>query len=343
MKRILVVNVNWLGDVVLSTPALRALRKSDPGARLTCMVVPRCREVLEGNPGVDEIIIYDEDGIHGGFWGKPRLVRKLRAGGFDEVYFFHRSFTRRLAAALAGIPKRVGYPAKKGKFLLTVPVELPERIPHKAEYFLNLLEKAGIKRDGLDCEFYLRDEDRKSAGELLKAGGVSDGDFLAVLNAGGNWKMKRWPAENFAALADLLMEERGAKVVFSGAGKDRKLVESIAGMMKQRPANLCGRTTLKQLGALFERADLVVSNDTGPTHIAAAVGARVVALFGPTSPELTGPCGGGRYTVIRKDVGCEVPCYRADCEDNRCMKAITVEDVLAATDRERPEKTRKGV
>jgi lipopolysaccharide heptosyltransferase II len=162
----------------------------------------------------------------------------------------------------------------------------------------------------------------------LRDNEISDKDRLVVLCPGGNWDMKRWPKENFAALADMLIEKMGVKVILSGAKKDIGLIDRITGMMKNNCAVSCGKTTLKELGALLERAHLVVANDTGPMHLAVAMKAKTIALFGPTSPELTGPYGKGNYVVICKAGSCEVPCYDVTCTDNRCMALITVDDVF---------------
>ena len=121
-------------------------------------------------------------------------------------------------------------------------------------------------------------------------------------------------------------------VVLTGAEKDIVLAEKITGLMRHKPVVLCGKTDLKTLGAIFKKAMCVISNDSGPMHIAVAVRTNVIAIFGPTSPELTGPYGDGKYVVLRKDTGCKVPCYDLKCKDNRCMKAVTVEDVLGALD-----------
>ena len=180
--------------------------------------------------------------------------------------------------------------------------------------------------------------------KFLRKHGVADKDRLIVLCPGGNWGPKRWPKKNFAQLADMLAEGLSAKIVLSGAKKDAVLVEEIRGMMKSSPVVSCGLTTLKELGALLERADLVVANDSGPMHLAVAMKSNVIALFGPTSPGLTGPYGKGNYRVIWKTKdcdpsagsgshpealeGCEVPCYDVTCIDNRCMKLITVEEVF---------------
>ncbi len=141
---------------------------------------------------------------------------------------------------------------------------------------------------------------------------------------------KRWPVEYWAQLADRLISETGAKIIITGSVSDSKLASQIKEKMKQVPLIACGILNIKQLGALAKRAGLFITADTGPLHIANAVGAKkIIAIFGPTTKEVTGPYPATNAVVLQKNVGCLIPCYKVDCQDNRCMKAITPEDVLA--------------
>ncbi|MCX5668243.1 MAG: lipopolysaccharide heptosyltransferase II [Candidatus Omnitrophica bacterium] len=343
-KRILIVNVNWIGDVIFSTPFIKAIRDAYPDGYIACLLHPRCADILKGSPRIDEIIIYDEEGRHKGIIGKLTLILYLRKRSFDMAFILHRSFTKALLTYLSGIKERIGYPTKSRGFLLTRTIGLPEEEVHKVEYFLGLARGYGIKVSENSYEFFVQDADRESMKKFLKSRGVTDKDRLIVLCPGGNWAPKRWPKKNFARLADMLAEGLSAKIVLSGAKKDSVLVEEIRLVMKSIPVISCGETTLKELGALLERADLVVANDSGPMHLAVAMKSNVIALFGPTSPGLTGPYGKGNYRVIWKTEGCdpstgsgshpealegcEVPCYDVTCADNRCMALITVEDVF---------------
>ena len=331
--RILIVNVNWVGDVIFSTPFIRAVRQAHPDGHIACLLHPRCREVLEGSPRIDEIIIYDEEGVHRSLAGKARLILELRRRRFDTAFLLHRSFTKALIVYLAGIGKRVGYATKKREVLLTDIVEEPFDALHKVEYFLNIAKTAGIDTSNMHYEFFVSEADRDYAKGLLAENGVRNEDVLVAINPGGNWDPKRWPRENFSSLADRLMSDYGVKVMITGARKDVGLAEEIKGQMKNAPIVTCGKTTLKQLAALFERSRLVISNDTGPMHIACAVGASVIALFGPTASWITGPFGKGEGRVISKAEGCEVPCYNLNCADYKCMNAISVEDVLREADK----------
>ncbi|MDD5449863.1 MAG: lipopolysaccharide heptosyltransferase II [Candidatus Omnitrophica bacterium] len=328
MEKILLVNVNWLGDVLFSTPLIRAIRQRFPGAHIACVIVPRVRAILELNPNINEIIIYDEDGAHKGPLGKLRFILDLRSKKFGTALILHRSLTRALLVFLAGIPKRIGYRTKKRSFLLTSAIDLPGEELHRVDWFLKLGEALAITRPARDYEFFISKKDREAARAFLAKEGVKDFDVLIALNPGGNWDPKRWPAENFAKLADSLVEKIDAKFIITGAKKDLALADNIASMMKQRPVIACGRFTLKESAAILERANLVIANDSGPMHMAVAVGAKTVALFGPTSPEITGPIGKGSFTVLQKATGCVIPCYNLACGDYRCMKALTVDYVL---------------
>lgn len=331
MSRILIVNVNWIGDVLFSTPFIRAVRKAYPSSFIACVMPSRCRQVLELNPNIDEIILYDDRGTHRSFIAKLRFILALKAGRFDTAILLHRSFTRALMTYLAGIPRRIGYYTGKRVSLLTKAIEPPSEETHKVDYFLHIASELSIKDCGKQYEFFISESERAYTKELLRSGGIGDDDFLTVVNPGGNWLAKRWTKENFAELSDRLIEEFGAKVVISGAAKDRALAEEITSAMKKKGVVvLCGKTGLKQLAALLERADLLVSNDTGPTHIGAAMETPLVALFGPTSPRLTGPRGGGKISVIWKVEECRVPCYDLSCTYNRCMRLITVDEVMEA-------------
>jgi len=327
-RRILIVEVNWLGDVLFSTPLIKAIRGKFKNAHIACLANPRTKEMLEHNPRIDEIIIYDEKGEHKSLAGKVRLIALMRKKKFDLALLLHRSFTKALITYLAGIGERAGYTTKKRKFLLTRPVDPPGVPAHKVEYFLRIAREFGCDISDKDYEFFPTEKERKYIEQKLDENGVGREDFLTVINAGANWAPKRWGEANFARLSDELIARYDVKVAAAGAKKDSERVRRIKEKMKGRLINLAGRTDLGELGALMERADLVISGDTGPMHLAAALKSKVIALFGPTSPALTGPYGGGNYRVIRKDVGCEVPCYDLTCKNYRCMEAITVDDVL---------------
>jgi len=331
VKKILVVCVNWVGDVIFSTPVFKALKRVAPGASLTCLAVPRVKDILQSCSAVDEVILYDEKGRHRSLWAKAGLVWRLRKERFDICFLLHRSWTRALLVYLAGIPERVGYDTKnRGKFL-TRAVELDPEIIHRSDFYLHILTSCGVPVSDWTCELDVSLLAETQAQALLKAEGVNAGEPYVVMNAGGNWDLKRWPKENFADLVRQISEDYGIRVLIPGARKDVRLAEEIARLSKADPVILAGKTDLKQLLALLKKARLVVSSDSGPMHMANCVGTPVITVFGPTCPEVTGPRGKGSAVVLRKDVGCNrQACYKIDCPDNVCMKAVTVEEVMRA-------------
>ena len=301
-NRILIVDVNWVGDVLFSTPAIRAIRKRYPHAYIACMVVPRCREVLELNPHLDELLIYDEQKEYKGLSGKLRLISALKARRFDTVFLFHRSLTRTLMVALSGIKERVGIYNPKRGFLLTTKVEPQKSGAHKVEQFLNIVKAKDIPPAGKNMELFISKEDEDFARDYLKSQGVKEGNPIIALNPGGNWDLKRWLDANFAELGDKLVELFGAQILITGAEKDVELGNAIAGMMRHKPVVTCGKTTLRQLAAVLKRADLVISNDSGPMHIAVAVGTRVVGIFLSSDVRRTAPYGDEHVVfAVKKD------------------------------------------
>jgi len=329
-KRILIFNVNWLGDVVFPTAVIRNIRRNYPGSYLACIVPSRCYPILKDNPHLDEVIIFDEKDRHRGILGKLKFVRFLRSRQFDTVFLLHRSFSRALLCRLADIPERIGYSTKKRGFLLTKKIRPPDiHSLHRIDYYLNVIEKAGVKVEDRYPEFFVGGEDLKFIGGFLKEKGVKEADFLVALNPGGNWPPKRWVKPHWAKVADRLIAEFGAKVIITGSSQDMSLAESIRHLMLEKPIIACGALNLKQLGALCKRLDLFITADTGPLHIANAAGTKnIIAIFGPTSAEITGPYPLKNVVILQKDVGCKIPCYVADCHDNRCMKAVTPGDVI---------------
>jgi heptosyltransferase-2 len=336
MRNILVVNVNWLGDAIFSLPVFKALKAAYPGARISCLAVPRVREVLELSADIDEILIYDEEGKHRMPWSKLNLIMQLRRQNFDAAFLLHRSLTRALLVFLAGIPRRIGYDEKGRGIFLTHKVPPSRGWIHRADHYLKVIEAFGIAAEDRSIELNVPAVAQTELDMLLKNYSIGEKDFLVAVNAGGNWDLKRWPQENFSRLIRQLAQDNSIKVIIPGAPSDKRSADAIASASGAGVIVLAGATDLKQLAALFKRVDLVISADTGPMHLAGGVGAKVIALFGPTRPEVTGPRGKGKFFLLQNDVGCNrEPCYNLACPDNVCMQSITVEDVLKVVERVR--------
>ncbi|MGE5197292.1 MAG: glycosyltransferase family 9 protein [Deltaproteobacteria bacterium] len=338
-KRILIFNVNWLGDVLFSTAAIRNIRYNFPDAFIACIVPSRCYQILKDNPHLNEVIIFDERDRHKGILSKLSFVKFLRSKGFDTVFLLHRSFSRALICRLAGIPERIGHTTKKRAFLLTKKIAPPEiNALHRIDYYLSILEKSGFRIEDRHTDFYFNPQDREFVESFLKKKAVAADDFVVVMNTAGNWAPKRWIPQYWADLADKLIRNLAAKVIFTGSTADLSLVKNIQSRMREKPIIACAVFNLKQLGALCRRADVFVSADTGPLHIANAVGAKkIIALFGPTHPGITGPYPTKNVIIMRKDVGCKIPCYIVHCKDKRCMAQITPDEVFSQIERLRKD------
>lgn len=332
MKKILVVNVNWMGDVIFSSPVFKALKAAYPRSWISCLAAPRVREILESIPGIDEIIVYDEQGAHRNPLAKMRLIQELSRKHFDAAFLLHRSLTRALFTFFAGIPRRIGYDAKgRGRFLTRAIKAPDEQTTHRLDYYLNVVESFGVAVADRASSLAVNAASEKEIYDMLKRHDIGEKDFLVAVHPGGNWDLKRWPARHFTLLIEQLLKDGKAKVVISGSEQDITLAQTIVADLSRKPVILTGKINLKQLLALMKRADCVVSADSGPLHIASSVGTNVIGIFGPTRPEITGPRGGGRAVILQRDVGCNRrPCYNLECPDNICMQAVSVKEVLDA-------------
>ncbi|NTV29356.1 MAG: glycosyltransferase family 9 protein [Candidatus Omnitrophica bacterium] len=332
MRNILVVSVNWLGDAVFSTPVYHALKGQYPLARVTALCVPRVREVLAMCPDIDDVMVYDEDGIDRPLIRKCSLVHELRRRQFDAVYILRRSLSRTCLTVLAGIPVRVGFASKGWRKLLTTVTDCSGLDDiHRADVYLRVLESAGVKITDRACRLTPPAGVLRGWRDRLSALGVRAGERIIAVNTGGNWDLKQWPVERFVELVRAIHQQRLGRVILPGASKDVARVQRISDLSGVDPLITAGETGLTCLAGLLGCVDVLITADTGPLHLASAIGTSTIALFGPTRPEITGPRGQGRSVILQKDVGCnKTPCYYLECPDNRCMKAVEVQDVLQA-------------
>lgn len=321
---------NWLGDVVFQFPAIEAVKQNVPGSRILAIAPSRCADLLKANPHVDEVIEFndrDRDKGLGPIW---RLSRELRQKNVERIYYFHRSFSRALVGFLAGAKVRVGYDTKGRGFLLTRAVKEPGRPVHATQYFLDLLVSAGLKVDGdYKYRFYFSNQDSARADEIIRLLGLA-GKKLVALNPGANWLPKRWPVNRFAELARELVGAFDVHVLITGAPSDEVLADEIMKLAgSEKIHSVCGRTSILELGALFSKCTLMISNDSGPLHIAAGVGTNVIGIFGPTDPQMTGPLGSGKNVVVQYvPEGEKIPWYGKDFPYGNWMEYMTAAQIL---------------
>lgn len=330
-KKVLVVNANWLGDAVFSMPVFAVLKMNAPDCIISCLGPPRIKPIMECVPEIDEFIEFDEQRRHKSLWAKIKLILELREKKFDTAILLHRSLTRALIVFLAGIRYRAGYNTKGRGIFLTHKITLPQEDLHRADHYLNVIQQIGIGGERTTSQLTVSQENRDYIDVLLQKRGVTPNQYLIVIHTGGNWHLKQWPVSYFKALIDHLTKEKNIQLIFTGAEGDKDRVNKLLQNISSNTVNLTGQLDIKQLIALLKRADLMISADSGPLHLANSVGTAVIGLFGPTRPELTGPIGSGKSVILQHDVQCnQKACYNLKCPDNICMQAISVEEVLNA-------------
>ncbi len=331
--QILIIQTAFLGDAVLTTPLLEALHEQFPQSGLVLLCTPEVKDVFTSCRALSEIILLDKRGKERSWFAKWRLIQQLRARHFDLAIIPHRSLTSALIAWLAVIPRRVGFSASQGRFLLTDVVPFRWGV-HDVERNLALLKAFGVEHTGSDLWIKAEPEAAERVSKRLNESAVRPFDSLVGIHAGSVWATKRWLAEGFAAVADRLIEELGAKVVFVGGPKDGQIMERVLSMMHQKPLNWVGKTSLKELIAVIARCQAFLTNDSGPMHVAVAARVPTVAVFGPTTKELGFFPYGSGHIVIEKDLPCR-PCslhgaQRCPLGHFDCMKQITPEEVFQA-------------
>jgi lipopolysaccharide heptosyltransferase II len=327
VRRIAIFHLNQVGDLVFSLPALAALRARFPEAEITSILRPNLAELMQASPFVDRLVVRKP-----GLAGEARLLWELRRRKFDLAVAFSQSASTALQALATRAPTRIGFADADLGCLLNRKVHLPG-LPWPGK-LARLAVCLGAQAPPRSYVGLLRIPAplRQRARHLLQQQGVGPDARIAVIApcASGRRAHKAWDADKFAEVADYLHERWQASVVIVGGVGDTREAARIAGAMSAPSVNLAGETTTGELAAMVEGAAIVVGIDSGPMHLAAAMGAPVVALFGPTDPARTGPHGKG-HEVVTAGLPC-APCAHP-CEARECMSAITVEAVTAAVDR----------
>jgi heptosyltransferase-2 len=333
IERVVVRGTNWVGDSVMSIPALRALRRVLPNAEITLVLRPNSKGLFTDADFIDNVQIYDRRNALSAL----SQVRQWRKGNFDLAILFQNAFEAALIPFLSGIPVRLGYATEARQPMLTHPVPVPDwrSARHEVFYYLYLVtaleqllyETSSICETDPDASLEVSLSRKTEASQILASFGISgDRSIVALCPGSINSRAKRWPVESFAALADRLLEDR-RQVVLVGSASEADVTNEVTGQMRLKPVVLTGNTTIDQLTSILSTVDLLVTNDTGPAHIAAALGRPTLVIFGPTNPLTTRPLS-GQAEIIRHPPDC-APCMLRDCPiDHRCMTAITVDEVF---------------
>jgi heptosyltransferase-2 len=338
-KRILIVRTDRIGDVLLSTPVIKAVREKYPHAFIAMVVSPYAKDIVEGNPYLDEVIIYDKEGKHKSWPRSIKFARNLEKKRFDLAIVLHPTNRAHLLSFLAGIPKRVGYDRKLG-FLLTdrIPHTKERGEKHELEYNLDLLRYLKIDVKDKNLFMPIKKESEEWVDDLFKQEGIKAQDKLLAINPAASCPSKVWHHERFAEVADELAQKYGFKILVVSGSKDLLIAQNVIKNMRSSVVSLAGKTSVSQLASLLKRCSLFISNDSGPVHIASGVGTPVISIFGRKqrglSPKRWGPVG-LRDKVLHKDVGCIecIECLAHNCKKQfACLKAISVEDVVSCAD-----------
>ena len=337
IKRILVIRIDGLGDMVMSTPGFKAVRGIFPNAHITLLAANWSRDLVEEMPTFDEVIYFDAPWIVKGdnrIANILAIIRRLRREQFDLAIDLRADFRNNLLMYLCKARYRMGFDITGCGFLLTHIVPAGNN-HHSVRLCLSLIDYLSPKdREKYNTlSLWIREVDRGFAVKFLKENNINykeNSGLVVIIHPGSRWYGRRWKAERYAKIADCLIEKYGAVVILGGSPGEVKLVRSIAKHMKHLPIMAAGKTSLRQFLALLEKADLFIGVDSGPMHMATAMRTRVIALFGPASPSAVGPIADGQHAVVTKQesFACS-PCAQTVCHipNNSCMSAITIEDV----------------
>jgi heptosyltransferase-2 len=334
IERIVVRGTNWVGDAVMTIPALRQLRQLFPQAHITLATRAWAQGLFADAEFIDAVQIHEGTGLR----SVVKQVKQWRQGNFDLAVLFPNSLETALVASLARVPIRVGYAKDGRQSLLSHPLELPEwrSSKHEVFYYLKIVAELEWLVNGeqsfLNTEpntaLQVNESRQAAAADFLSARGVKRSSKLVALCPGSiNSRAKRWPVERYAVLADRLMDELGTQVLLIGSAAEAEVSAAVRSRMMNQPLILAGETKLDELVAILSLVDLLITNDTGPAHIAAALGRPTLVIFGPTNPLTTRPFS-PLAEIVRTPPEC-APCMLRDCPiDHRCMTAITADEVF---------------
>jgi len=332
MRNILIRGTNWIGDVVMTLPAIAAIRKTFPRAHLSILVNPWVADVLRFCPDVDEILLYEKPGIHAGVKGMIRLAGELRARRFDAAILLQNAIEAAILTLMAGIPVRAGYDSDARGVLLTHAVRRTRAVRqvHQVDYYRAMVRALGCELADIGVMLRPGKEDQELAERLMSDFTLGKGSVLVGMAPGAAYgPAKQWLPERFAAVADRLASEFNARILLFGSAGDRRSIQEIQGYSNVPFLDLAGKTSLREAMVMISRCCLFISNDSGLMHVAGALGVPTVAIFGSTNPTTTSPSG-KRTLVIRGQAPCS-PCLKKTCPtDFMCMKSIRVDAVYDA-------------
>ncbi len=341
-QNILIVRTDRIGDVILTTPAIKALRLAYPSARISILVAPLTRELVAGNPYLDEVIVDDRRGVHRGIIGFGRLVAYLRRKKFDVAIVYHTKKRTNLLCWVTGIPRRTGYKNEKFGFLLNDPIQDERHLgrKHEAQYCLDVLRHLGISENRIfdksladlaeDVYVPISADAWAWIMQLCHEQHISKQERLIAVHPGASDPAKRWPEERFVELIGQLTKRYQAKIVLIGTDQMTSVTQRIISRVAVPVWDLTGKTGVGQLAGLLKRCNLLVSNDSGPAHIAAGAGTPCVSIFTRNQPGINPQ----RWQPLGKfsRVVSVPPLKSGDKSAGECSEAIPTHAVLEAVD-----------
>jgi 3-deoxy-D-manno-octulosonic-acid transferase/heptosyltransferase-1 len=344
-SKVLIIRLGSVGDVVRTLPALRALRENFPSAHIAWLVEEKAKGILEGNPDLDQIILFPRRKIVRGFLNpltflsalrEPlRFIKNLRKMKFDLVLDFHGIFKSGFISFLSGTRLRIGFSrgfCKEFDYIFNNCRANPENLSlNRIEKNLFLLSPLGIEPVEHESVIPVSDDDRKRIDEFFLTQTIENHQPLIAIHPGTSptTPYKRWDEERYARLAEILIEKYHVHIILTWGPGEFSIIKNIASQMKHKPLIACETENLRQLAEIFRRCNLYIGSDTGPMHIAASVRTPVVAIFGPTDHRVNAPSPKNRNIIVRKDFHCS-PCRKFTCSSRACMKAIGCDEVLEA-------------
>ncbi|MBU1055497.1 MAG: glycosyltransferase family 9 protein [Proteobacteria bacterium] len=340
VKNILIIKLSSIGDVVHALPFLEAIRQCFPASKIDWLIEEEASQVISGHPSINQIIVSGRKRWQKEIFEPSKFIKTssdiikfykdVRLSSYDVVIDLQGLFRSGVLAAISKGKRKIGMSGSRegaSFFLKELPVPVSYE-QHAIDRYLKVASYLGCNTDTVKGEIPVFEQDKNLIDNLL--GSQIENKNIIAVNPIAKWKTKLWEEDKFSKLASMLQKDLSCSIIFTGSKQDVPVIDGIMNKMdsKDRTINFAGRTSLKELAYLYSKCSVLVCTDTGPMHIASAMGCKVVSLFGPTSPLRTGPYGKG-HKVIRSDKDCS-PCLKKECDNTACMKNITVTEVFDA-------------
>ncbi len=335
LHRALIIRPRAIGDILLTTPFIRALKKRIPGIKIDYLCEPMGLPILENNPYLSDVIVYEKNKLKKmapsvKMMETARFYNGLRARKYDIVFDLFGNLRTALMSFLTGARYRAGFTFRGRKIFYNIRVK-PDRAPkYNVYYHMDLLKAINVQDDGEKMDFYFGNEEKAYISNFFKSKRISDKDLIVGINPAGSWPTKRWPEQKFSTLADRIIEDlKGVKIIVLWGPNEEAMAELVVSGIKNDKSDvyIAPETSIKQLGALIEKIKVLVTNDGAPKHIADALGTPTVAIFGPTNYKSWNPANSEIHTAVTGGEAC-APCDKTECSNIRCMESVTTAEVF---------------